>query len=474
MKQNSATVKSEDQLWTRANFGKLTWTHVIWLLIAWLTLFALGTLFVANPFWLEKSASAAPDYSHIMYLHSLLVGLAGVIVLIACEIFRVRSRRVRAFILFASVIATILVGLGGVFDAAPQIRWFWLTLHVIGFFSLDSIFIAFLIGMFQDLRAKTDSSSSLPYRLAIVSGFSLEIAALMGHAAGWILDFGGHPVFIGNWVRLVGETVNDFSGNLTTSHSHEIVVAMLSLLIAMVALRFGYQSLKGGSKSFACVGLWLVTAGTVIMTIMYVLGAFTSIEPPTLFMFGPNAANGLASDDLVTGIGVMIGGLMVLLTLLFKRKDLNVQSSWAKTALYSIATSWLLLVVTVVAAGYYIELHETVYGAGSQHAPAAISDAVYTFAHQDYAFFLIPGCIVLMLITNIVLKDREKGISRSLLTGLSVAFVGILTYAFVDPASVHGVGYIITTIGLFTIFVTTIFFLQRLWNVAFHEDDAGC
>jgi hypothetical protein len=90
---------------------------------------------------------------------------------------------------------------------------------------------------------------------------------------------------------------------------------MLSLLIAMIARRFGYQSLKGSSKSVARVGLWLVMVGTIIMAIMYVLGGFTSVEPPTLFALGSNGANGLPCDDLVSGLGVMLGGLLLLLGL---------------------------------------------------------------------------------------------------------------------------------------------------------------
>jgi ABC-type proline/glycine betaine transport system permease subunit len=83
-----------------------------------------------------------------------------------------------------SVVATILVGLGAIFDTTPEVHLFWLALHVIGFFALDAIFIDFLVGLFHDLRAKTDACHSLPYWLAFISGFSLEFAALMGHAAG--------------------------------------------------------------------------------------------------------------------------------------------------------------------------------------------------------------------------------------------------------------------------------------------------
>lgn len=457
----------EEHLWARASFGELIWTRVVWFLIAWLTLFALGTLFVANPFWLEKSASAIPNYSHVMYLHGLLVGLAGIVVLIACEIFEIRSRRVRGFILFASVITTVLVGIGGIFDASQTVQWFWLSLHVVGFFSLDGIFVAFLVGLFQDLRTGSEASGSLPYWCAIISAFSLEFAALMGHAAGWILDFGDHPSFIGKWAGLVGEKVSDLSDNLTTSHSHEIVAAMLALLAAMIAWRFGYKSLVGRAKSIARLGLLLVVAGTLIVTIMYVIGGFTSIEPPTLFVSGPNGVNGLASDDLVPGIGVMLGCLLVISVLFFASRQSNHLPSSERSTLFSVASFWLMLVISVVGAGYFIEAHETMFGAGDAGAPLAMSDAVYTFAHQDFAFFLLPASLVLVLLADPLLGNRAKWISRITLIGISVAFVGILIYIFIDPGSVYGSGYAVASVGVLTILDGVIIFLKRSWEGSF-------
>jgi len=456
-----------------SKLGRFTWPQITWFLVVWLALFALGTLFVANPFWNESSASANPNYGHLMYFHSVLVGLAAVVVLVACEVFKLRSTKVRTFVLAAAVGSTVIVGLGGIFDATTQVNWFWLILHIIGFFLLDAIFVAFLVGLYVDRRSGSKVSRGLPFWTAVLSAISLELAALMGHAAGWLIDFGNHPALIGMWAKLMGESVSDFTGNLVTGHSHEMVAGLLALLIAMVAWRFGYQALEGGAKMLAQIGLWFVMAGTAIMTIIYVVGGFTAIEPPNLFTFGPGGVNGLASDDLVTGIGIMIGGLFVLLALWLAKQGFAAESDGLTHTLFAIAWSWLLLVVTVVGAGYYIELHETVFGAGDPHASGAVSDAVFTFAHQDFAFFLLPALITVLLITSLVVRHSERMIARGFVAGTFITFIGVLTYIFADPTAIYGPGYIVTAIGTLVVFITVILFLKGLWRVAFPDSHSS-
>ncbi|MHB8187420.1 MAG: hypothetical protein ACYDDU_15380 [Dermatophilaceae bacterium] len=185
--------------------GRYSWSRVILFLVVWLLLFALGSVFVSNPFAMERSASIQPNYGHVMYLHALLVGLAGLVSLVAVEVFRLRSNSVRVFILATTVGAMVLVGLGGLFDATLHINWFWLILHVVGFFLLDATFLALLVGFIVDWRLKTPVSRTLPFWVAVAAVISLELAALMGHAAGWILEFGNHPAFIGSYAKFVGE-----------------------------------------------------------------------------------------------------------------------------------------------------------------------------------------------------------------------------------------------------------------------------
>ena len=61
----------------------LTQRRLILFVIGWLVLFALLSVFVANPFQSETSASATPDYARIMFLHGLLIGMVGLASLLA-------------------------------------------------------------------------------------------------------------------------------------------------------------------------------------------------------------------------------------------------------------------------------------------------------------------------------------------------------------------------------------------------------
>lgn len=455
------------------HLGSVTWGQAIWGLGIWLALWAVGSLFVANPFFNEQSASANPDYANLMYVHVLLVGITALAVLVTCEVFKLHANKIKAFVLVATLLSTLLVSFGAIFDATLQVHWFWLIVHVIGFFLLDAVFIAMLAGFFLELKHHpSETTRSLPFWLAIVAGFSLEFAALMGHLAGWILSFDNHPALIGAWANLVGEKVSDFDANLIVSHSHEIVVAMLALIIAVVAHRFGYQSLKAGAKGLAQVGGWMVMAGTVLMTVIYVVGGITTEEPPNLFTFGPGGANGLAGDDLVTGIGVMIGGLLILGGLVFNKSkhEETLDSQGARYTLAAIAWSWLLLVLTVVVAGYYIELHEVYFGAGDPTAAGAAADAVFTFAHQDFAFYMLPGLMVVLLLANLLLHNQQKTIAWGAIGGSFITFVGVLLYVFATPKPLFSVGYFISALGIAVMFVTLLVFLQGLWKFTAHEE----
>jgi hypothetical protein len=271
----------------------------------------------------------------------------------------------------------------------------------------------------------------------------------------------------------VGEKLSDFDGNLITSHSHEIVVALLALLVAIMAHRFGYSSLKAGAKTLAQVGGWFVIAGTILMTVIYVVGGITSAEPPTLFAFGPGGVSGLAGDDLVTGVGVMIGGLLLLLGLILNKSEKReaLESQGTRYTLAALVWSWLLLVLTMIGAGYYIELHEAYFGAGSSSAPGATADAIFTFAHQDYAFFMLPALMVVLLLTNLVMHSREITIAWGSMTGSFITFIGVMTYVFATP-TIYSVGYILCAIGVAVMFITLLVFLQGLWKVSVKEAKA--
>jgi len=114
----------------------------------------------------------------------------------------------------------------------------------------------------------------------------------------------------------------------------------------------------------------------------------------------------------------------------------------------------------VIVTGYWIEVHETHFGAGSSSAPGAASDAVFTWFHQDVGLFLFPVMAVVMLVTaRYVLPKHQGPIAWTAIVGSTILFVGGMVYVFIDQA-LHGTGYVLSTIGLLVIGAA---FLGTIW-----------
>jgi hypothetical protein len=407
--------------------------------IGWLTLFAALSVVIANPFQSEPSAGATPDYARVMFLHGLLIGMVGLLALITCQVFRLRSTHVRVWITVGVVVATVLAAVGGIWDKTIPGSEVPMWTQIIGFFALDEILLMLLIGLVGEWRRSREARTLL-YVTAMLSSISMFFAALMGHLAGWIMEFGYTPAIIGDFARFAGfGSSDDFTAALVGSHSHEMAVAVMALTITVLAQQFGADTLRGVSRAFAQTGAALVALGVVVMTAIYVAGAISTWGPPTLFASG---ANGIAGDDVVAGVLVMGGGLLVVAAFALLgstlRQPLRLAALWA----------WVLSFATVVIAGFAIELNEVYFGAGDATAPGAANDAVFTWLHQDVGLFLFPATVMVMLAAErLILMSRASWIGWTMLIGSSVAFLGGLIFVFVDPA-LHGTGYLITSAGL--------------------------
>jgi hypothetical protein len=185
------------------------------------------------------------------------------------------------------------------------------------------------------------------------------------------------------------------------------------------------------------------------MSAIYVAAGFTTWAPPP-WLTSHHGVNGIASDDVVTGIFVMGGGLLVLIAYALvgagklaslRRRPVRLAALW----------SWTLSFATVVVAGYAIELDTTHFGAGDPKAAGAPNDAVYTWIHQDVGLFLFPTLTLVMLAAERYVASRGRGvIGSTTLAGTTIAFIGLLVFVFLDTAR-RGAGYVLTTIGLATI-----------------------
>jgi hypothetical protein len=425
--------------------------NIIYATISWMALFAVGSVAMANPFFTETSADANIITWHIMYLHGLLIGMVGITLLLAMSAFRLTWSHAWAWVGLGVLVATLLDTVGGVFchqipgSAGNQVA---MWTQIVGFFALDEMLVVAGLAFYKDWRKKTAEARRLSFYLGWFATFSMLCAAIMGHLAGWILDYGNFPSFIGRYAKWVGENVATLNANLIGSHSHDMTVAFMVLVIASSVAFFAERA---GSKSYFALrqfGLGLSLAASVVFTAMYVYGGFTAWAMPTFFATG---SGGLASDDFFTAVA-MVGGLIALWSAVLSR------ATKPLAPVIAAAWCWMLTVGLVVATGYWLEFHTTSF-LGSKTGSGRAADAIFTWFHQDVGLFLFPFMAVVMLVTaRYVIPKYQARIAVLAAAGSTILFAGGMIYVFADQAR-HGTGYVFSTIGLLLIgaaFVATI------------------
>ena len=419
----------------------LTARRLTFFVIGWLSLFALGSLFLANPFAAESSAGATPDYFRVMYMHGLLIGMVGLLSLLTLSVMKVEALHVRIWITGGVVFATVLSAVGGIFDyripGAEVAMW----IQILSFFALDEILVLLAWGLFAEWRKGTATTRTLTYAAAAIASVSMFFAAVMGHIAGWIMEFGENtPSLIANFRSFAGfDSQDSFVGALVGSHSHEMAVAAVGLTALIAIQFFGYSTVTGTAKLFARIGVAMIGAGIVVVSAIYVAGAVSQYAPPNYFN------DNIPGDDLVSGVLVMGGGIVALLGVAGLRSIVH------RPLTFATVWAFVLSVATVAAAGYAVEMNEGFFGAGDAGAAGATNDAIFTWFHQDVGLFLLPTVVLVMLVVQVLIGTRDTGwIGWFATAGTTALFAGGMVWVFVD-SNLYGPGYWLSTLGLLVV-----------------------
>jgi hypothetical protein len=448
-KELAATVDTPSVAWA----PWLTPRRAILFVLGWLTAFAAFSVLVSNPFQSEPHAGAGPNYAAVMFLHGLLIGMVGLMALLMVQVMRIKSLHVRAWICVGVVAATILASIGGVFDTKIPGAEVALWTQIFGFFALDEILIVLIYGIYKE-RAQALTIGRLPFVAALATSVAMLAAALMGHLAGWIMEFGNWPGMIGGYASAVGYAdVSAFSTGLVGSHSHEMAVGAMALAITLLVVQFGYSGLTATPRLVARIGMAMVAAGTILMALYYVVTGITTWAPPdSLATFG-QAPNTIPVDDVITGILVMGGGVVAASAFIpsLIKAPVRLAAVW----------TYVLATATVAVAGYTIELNTSHFGAGDQAAPGAPGDAIFTWLHQDIGLFLLPTMLVVMLVAERLAANygRSNMIGLTAIAGTTLLFAGGMFWVFVNP-DLHGPGYWLSTVG---VLVTGASVLATMW-----------
>lgn len=432
----------------------LTPRRSILFVVGWLAVFALMSAMVSNPFQSEPSAGATASYANVMYLHGLLIGMVGLAALVALSVLRLRSFHIRAGIIAGVLVATVLASVGGIFDRQIPGAEVAMWTQIAGFFALDEILLLLLIGIWA-ARSQAAELGRLPFIAAAASAAAMLGAAVMGHLAGWLMEFGeGLPSVLASYRQWAGfGTQDDFTGALVGSHSHEMAVGGMALAITLLVAQFGYGGLSGAARAVARAGMGMVAVGTVAMAAFYIATGFTTWAPPAAIAQVGSDPNVIPLDDLITGILVMGGGIVAALALAatYFKVPLRLAAVW----------SFVLAVATVAVAGYAIELNTSFFGAGDPRAGGAAGDAIFTWLHQDLGLFLLPTLLLVLITADRLVPHRAQRevIGITALAGSTALFAGGMLWVFVDP-TLFGVGYLVSAIGAA---VTGIAALSTIW-----------
>ena len=140
------------------------------------------------------------------------------------------------------------------------------------------------------------------YTLMVIATISAGIAGVMGmvYEYGNLFGYASLPAF-NSYVTAWGG-LQTFLGNLVTSHSHEMLPAVMGGIVAVAAVTMGYDKLQGWKRHIVNAGMIIAVAGTISMTYLYLISSFGTYVIPTIAPFGPGGMNGLALDDSQTGI----------------------------------------------------------------------------------------------------------------------------------------------------------------------------
>jgi hypothetical protein len=374
----------------------------------------------------------------VLYWHgAIFIPWITALAVVVCMAFGLNEmtgfsgRLVRDSVFIGGTIAVPLASIAGIFDVYDNFAlgiplWSQIAAFLIG----DEMAIALIIAMLNKPR-ETGLKVGLNYITVLLGITAALISAVMGHIAGWITWFGPWPSIVPQYINSTlapslgfynSTAVITFTENAVASHSHLMLPSLMAGVVALVSTYYGYEtSWSKKLKGLASAGFVVIIVSLIATIWVYIVSGVGNYSIPTLFT-SANGVNGLAADDLLTGI-IGFGALLVFSSLLSaskKSSSMQVAVTWRDLSYLSIIAAWLIIYLVIPVTGYYIEFHQTFYGG------AGLSfDEAYTRFHQDFGFFVLPALVTAVLGLNMLGIDERRRVTSAslLLAGELVAFI---------------------------------------------------
>jgi len=202
---------------------------------------------------------------------------------------------------------------------------------------------------------------------------------------------------------------------------------VMAAIVALTPAVYGYAKWEKREKALSTTGFVIMVVGIILSAWIYLVSGVGNYFIPTLFQSGPN---GLAMDDMMTGI-VGLGAAFVLVALVsYARKGKTADGKvLLKDPLFlSIIAAWLFIYLLIPVTGYYIEFNQSFYMAAGLGF-----DAAFTRFHQDFAFFMLPALVTSILIFDAfgISGKTRRTVGLLYLVGTTITFVFGWVYAMV-------------------------------------------
>ena len=397
----------------------------------------------------------------VNFYHTIMIPFAFLLILYASELLGLGLLERKAVNLSTYPVLLLTV-LGTIFfyPASTQTADYVLqAMRDVWMLVLALMFLVYLLVLpFRDRQKFKNIWGA--YTLIVITTISAGIAAVVGmiYEYGNLFGYASLPA-LNNDVNAWGG-LQTFLGNLITSHSHQMLPAVMGGIVGLAAVSFGYEKLSSVKRNFVNAGLIIAVIGTISMSYLYFISSFGTYVIPAIFTSGTGGMNGLALDDSQTGIEG-IGALVTIIGLYYllsgNRADRLVQISEMLT--------WIATMAVMIGVGYAMEFNETYYGFGSpgvppNGGPGFQYDMAFTDGHLLFAFFLMPLVAGILLLTMHYIKEfntEKRLITYFIIAGTIIGGFGVLEYVITLSWVVEAIGLALLIIA---IIITTYTFVR--------------
>ncbi|HEV51281.1 MAG TPA: hypothetical protein ENO31_01935 [Thermoprotei archaeon] len=425
--------KAHGSIWLDDRFNAIS-------LITYMLLVLLASAFLTNWFPLGDFS-----FGTVEWYHAVMIPFTFFLMIVAAAAVGLEDK-IRAALNLSTypVIATTLLGIAFVGSpvgtVAEGVRDAWVMFLAVIF---D---VALLVFPFKERERFKQVFGA--YVLLFVASVSATLAGLYGLlvAQGMFVGYSSMP-FLQSYINGLGINATTFEGNLVTSHSHEMLPAVMGGIVALTALLVHYEKLDPGKRKLVNAGMLVSTFGVISMSYLYFISGLGTYSIPAIAPFGPGGMNGLALDDSQTGI-VGWGALISLVGLwpFVKRSSVRIAS----------VLTWLFAMLALIGIGYYIEFNESYYGFGSpgvppNGGPGYAHDDAFMSGHLMYPFFFLPLLAAVTIYLDWKLPEGSR--ARSLvywlsLSGMVLGLIGLGVFLITLVPYVEAAGIVLMGVAM--------------------------